>query len=71
MAFIDVYAKATGRMHRVPEHFMTNPVLAAPFRKTPKTRAAETTSATPETDVVTSTSGTHRTTETPAAGDKE
>lgn len=68
MAFIDVYSKATGRKHRVPEHFMDNPVLAAPFRKTPKTRGAETTSATPETDVVTATSGTR---ETPAAGDKE
>lgn len=71
MAFIDVYSKATGRKHRVPEHYMDNPVLARPFRKTPKTRAAETTSATPETDVVSTTPGTRRTTETPAAGDKE
>lgn len=71
MAFINVYSKATGRKHRVPEHFLTHPVLSKPFRKTPKTRAAETTSATPETDAVTATSGDPSTTETPAAGDKE
>jgi hypothetical protein len=65
--FIDVYSKATGRKHRVPEHYMDHPVLSKPFRKTPKTRDTETTSATPETDVVTATP----TTETPAAGDKE
>ncbi|MEP7738528.1 hypothetical protein ABKW28_12800 [Nocardioides sp. 31GB23] len=66
--FIDVYSKATGRKHRVPEHYLTNPVLAKPFRKTPKTRAAETSSATPETDVVTATTDT---TETPAARGQE
>lgn len=67
--FVDVYDKTTGRKHRVPEHFLDNPVLSRPFRKTPKTRDTETTSATPETDAITSTaSGTN---ETPAAGDKE
>lgn len=67
--FVDVYDKATGRKHRVPEHFLTHPVLSKPFRKTPKTRAAETTSATPETDVITAAAS--DTNETPAAGDKE
>ena len=74
--FVDVYSKATGEKHRVPAHFMTNPVLSKPFRKTPKQRATEGTpeSATPATDVVTPTpsaSTTTSTTDTPAAGDKE
>lgn len=72
MGFVDVYAKATGEKHRVPEHFMTHPTLSKPFRKTPKQRASETESATPSTDVVTATpANPTRTTETPAAGAKE
>lgn len=54
--FIDVYSKKTGKKHRVPAHFMDNPRLAAPFRKTPKQTAAETRAlgtATPATDVIT------------------
>ncbi|GAW54745.1 hypothetical protein [Nocardioides sp. PD653] len=72
--FVDVYSTATGKKHRVPAHFMTNPRLSRPFRKTPKATAAETRalgSATPGTDVVTTTpeNPTPSTTETPAAGD--
>lgn len=83
--FVNVYAKASGKKHRVPAHYLDNPVLAAPFRKTPSQRAADTAalgSATPATDVVTAppvtdppTPSTPRndppTTETPAAGAKE
>lgn len=72
--FVDVYASATGKKHRVPAHFMDNPVLSKPFRKTPKASAAETRaagSATPATDVVTAASANPSTTETPAAGAKE
>lgn len=75
--FVDVYSKKTGKKHRVPAHFMDNPRLAAPFRKTPKQNAAETRalgSATPATDVVTTPledTTENTTTETPAAGDKE
>lgn len=83
--FVDVYSKATGKKHRVPAHFMDNPRLAAPFRKTPKASAAETRelgTATPTTDVITVPSedpkdksttlpDTSGSTETPAAGAKE
>lgn len=72
--FIDVYASATGKKHRVPAHFMDNPVLSKPFRRTPKQSAADTRamgSATPSTDVVTTPSANPSTTETPAAGAKE
>lgn len=78
--FVNVYSKATGKKHRVPAHFMDNPALAAPFRKTPKQNAADTRalgSATPGTDVTTTTPdnpnpvSTPPTTDTPAAGDKE
>lgn len=72
--FIDVYAKDTGVKHRVPAHYMDNPVLSRPFRKTPKPGTTEATdgpspaaeTATPVTDVVTATPAT---TDTPAAGD--
>ena len=74
--FIDVYARATGKKHRVPAHFMDQPRLAAPFRKTPKQNAADTRalgSATPTTDEITvpSEDPANRNTETPAAGAKE
>lgn len=72
--FIDVYNKATGKKHRVPAHFMDNPRLAAPFRKTPKQTAAETAamgSATPGTDVTSTTPAHPPTTETAAAAAKE
>lgn len=74
--FIDVYSKKTGKKHRVPAHFMDNPRLAAPFRKTPKQTAAETRAlgtATPATDVITvpSEDPSNTNTETPAAGAKE
>lgn len=39
--FIDVYAKATGEKHRVPEHFMTVPSIARNFTKTPRQRRRE------------------------------
>lgn len=72
--FVDVYSRKTGRKHRVPAHFMENPRLAAPFRKTPKQRNTEAApgSATPGTDVTTTTPANHpTTTEPPAAGEKE
>ena len=72
--FVDVYATATGKKHRVPAHFMTHPTLSRPFRKTPKATAAETRamgSATPGTDVVSTTPDNPSTNETPAAGAKE
>jgi hypothetical protein len=83
--FIDVYSKTTGKKHRVPAHFMDNPRIAAPFRKTPKASAAEPRdlgTATPATDVITVPSedpkdksttlpGSPGATETPAAGAKE
>ncbi|UIU47065.1 hypothetical protein [Microcystis phage MinS1] len=71
--FVDVYAKSTGKKHRVPAHYLDDPVLMKPFRKTPKLRAAETRalgSATPVADVINPTpDSTTPTTETPAAGD--
>lgn len=33
--FVDVYDKKTGIKQRVPEHWLDNPVLSKPFRKTP------------------------------------
>lgn len=35
MAFIEVYAKSTGRKMRVPEHWLEHPVLGQDIRKTP------------------------------------
>ncbi|MCL8026312.1 hypothetical protein [Nocardioides bruguierae] len=63
--FIWVYRKDNGEKQRVPAHWMDHRVLSRPFRKTPKTRAAEqqpesTTSSTPTS-----------TDDAPAAGDKE
>jgi hypothetical protein len=72
--FVDVYSRATGRKHRVPAHYLDNPVLSQQFRKTPKASAAETRatgSATPATDAATAPAVPAPTTETPAAGDKE
>lgn len=69
--FVDVYAKATGKKHRVPAHWLEHATLGQLFRKTPKVSAAETRalgSATPATDVVTATPANP---DTPAAGDKE
>jgi hypothetical protein len=54
--FVDVYSRATGKKHRVPAHYLDNPVLSRPFRRTPKASAAEARaaeSATPATDDVT------------------
>jgi hypothetical protein len=48
--FVDVYAKDTGKKHRIPPHWLDHPVLGKPFRKTPKTRAADG----PEPDAATS-----------------
>lgn len=39
--FVDVYDKNTGIKQRVPEHFMDNPVLSKPFRKTPLAEARD------------------------------
>lgn len=79
--FVDVYAKDTGLKHRVPAHYLDNPVLMRGFRKTPKpgtTTATDgpspaATSATPATDVVTATPAnpTTSTNDTPAAGAKK
>ncbi len=70
--FVDVYSKATGRKHRVPAHWMDNPVLSKPFRKSPRTRAAEQeppVGEDPTAPVTDDASATSATTETPAAGD--
>lgn len=41
MAYVAVYDKSTGRKHRVPEHWLDNPVLSKNLRKTPLTERAE------------------------------
>lgn len=77
--FVDAYDKKTGDRCRVPAHWLDHPTLGKPFRKTPKPHtggAAAAPSATPVTDVVTSTPANPpttaaSTTETPAAGAKE
>lgn len=45
MALVAVYDKSTGVKHSVPEHWLDNPVLSQPFRKTPKQTSAESTKA--------------------------
>lgn len=67
--FVDVYSKATGVKHRVPPHYLDNPRLMKPFRKTPKTREAAAEQPANEGTVVSQTGD--ATTDTPAAGDKE
>ena len=75
--FVYVYAKATGKKHKVPEHYLDNPVLMRPFSKTPKSRAAEQaapagsgTPPPPPPDSGSALAG-PATPDTPAAGDKE
>lgn len=76
--FVDVYSKRTGKKRSVPEHYLTNPRLMAPFEVTPKQRAADAANPPPPpleppaTDPdTTAASATHRSTETRAPGDKE
>jgi len=38
--FVEVYATATGRKQRVPEHFLTDPILSKGISLTPRERAA-------------------------------
>ena len=45
MAFVAAYDKRTGVKHSVPEHWLDHPVLGQNLRKTPKTKAAESTTA--------------------------
>jgi len=34
MDFVNVWSKATGRKHSVPRHYLDNPFLMLPFRRT-------------------------------------
>lgn len=40
--FVDVFSKATGRPHRVPEHFVDHPVLGRDITTTPPADATPT-----------------------------
>jgi hypothetical protein len=77
--FVEVYSKKTGKKQLVPEHFAKNPVLMRPFSLTPKQRAADEGSPppppppdkSPDASTPAASATPHRTTDTPAAGDKE
>lgn len=71
---ITVYRSDTGEKVRIPPHWLDNPDLAVPFRKTPKTRATEQRGRATSTDAGKRPEpglDTPTTTETPAAGAKE
>jgi hypothetical protein len=71
MAKIKVYRKDTGEIVRVPEHWMDNPSLSKPFRKTPSQKARETQqTSTPRTGEVAKTQP-QSTDESAKAGDDD
>lgn len=41
MPQIEAYRKDTGEKVRIPEHWLDDPILGKPFRKTPTQRARE------------------------------